>query len=381
MADDVRSAPRDLSALRIPRNDDAPRPARPGRWILLALLVLGAGLWGWRTWNSNARRPEVETGLVRLVGAADESALLSASGYILPDRKADVSSKTFGRLEWIGVDVGSVVTKDTVIGRLANADVAAHVEETKATLKDAEREWARWKKIVDDGLEPGETLDKAETLLQLARARVKQAEAALEYTLIRAPFDGVVTKRNVQVGETVGPIAGGGTSTVGSLCTIVDRSSLEMVADVNETHIAKVTVGQKAEVSADARPERKYRGEVRQVVPTADRQKGIVQVKIRLLDVDDALLPEMAARAAFLRGGAEAGSPRKVIAPRGSLRERGAARGVFILDGTRVRFQEVQVGAEGEDGAEILKGLHGGETVVTGGPQVEDGAEVRLKRP
>ena len=381
MVDDVRSAPRDLSALRIPRKDDAPRPARTGRWILLGLVVLGAGFWAWKTWSAGARRPEVETALVRLVGAAEESALLSASGYILPDRKADVSSKIFGRLEWIGVDVGSQVKKDAVIGRLANADVAAQVEEAKANLRDAEREYARWKKIVDDGLEPGETLDKAETLLQLVRARVKQAEAAFEYTLIRAPFDGVVTKRNVQVGETVGPIAGGGTSTVGSLCTIVDRSSLEMVADVNETHIAKVKVGQKAEVAADARPEKKYRGEVRQVVPTADRQKGIVQVKVRLLDVDDALLPEMAARASFLRGGAEAGAPRKVIAPRGSLRERGAARGVFVLEGTRVRFQEVQVGAEGEDGAEILKGLHGGETVVTGGPQIEDGADVRLKKP
>lgn len=378
MTDDVRSASRDLSALRIHRDPGAPRPGRGPVWLVLALVAAAAGIWAWRTWGAASRLPEVEAGLVRRVGASD-SALLSAGGYILPDRKADVSSKAFGRLEWIGVDVDSRVKKGEVIARLANADVAAQVEEAKASVKDAEREYARWKKVVDDGLERRETLDKADTTLQVARARLKQAEAAYEYTLIRAPFDGIVTKRLAQVGENVGPLATGGTSTAGSLCTLVDRSSLEMVADVNETHIAKVKVGQKAEVAADARPDRKYRGEVRLVVPTADRQKGIVQVKIRLLDADEALLPEMAARAAFLRPESEAGSPRKVIAPRGAVRERGGVRGVFVLEGGRARFQAVETGPEGEDGVEVLKGLLGGEQVVTGGPAIEDGAAVRIK--
>jgi RND family efflux transporter MFP subunit len=338
-----------------------------------------AGWIGWSKFGGGAALPVVEAGLVRLVGSGETAAILSASGYILPDRKADVSSKVFGRLEWIGIDVDSKVRKDEVIARLANADVSAGVEEAKAALKDAEREHARWKKIVEDGLERRETLDKAETAVQLARARLKQAEAAYEYTLIRAPFDGVVVKRLAQVGETVGPLGGGGTSTVGSVCTLVDRSSLEMVADVNETHIAKVAVGQKVEVAADARPDRKYRGEVRLVVPTADRQKGIVQVKIRLLDADDALLPEMAARAAFLREGAQAGAPRRVIAPKGSVRDRGGRKTVFVLDGPKVRAQEVETGAEGEDGVEIRKGLRGGEQVVTGGAAVEDGASVRIQ--
>ncbi len=377
MADDVRSASRDLSALRIPRNAGAPRSGRRPFGILLLLALLGLGVWAWRSWRAAASVVEVEAGIVRLVGAA-EGAVLSASGYILPDRKADVSSKAFGRLEWMGIDVGSRVKKDDVIARLANADVAAQVEEAKAALRDAEREHARWKKVVDEGLEPRETLDKADTAVQLARARLKQAEAAFEYTLIRAPFDGVVTKRLAQVGETVGPLTTGGTSTSGSLCTLVDRASLEMVADVNETHISKVEVGQMAEVAADARPDRKYRGEVRQIVPTADRQKGIVQVKIRLLDADEALLPEMAARASFLRPEAEAGAPRRVMAPRGSVRERGGARGVFVLEGGKARFRPVRTGVEGEDGIEILEGLRGGEQVVTGGPEIEDGAAVRV---
>lgn len=375
MADEVRSAPRDLSALRIQRDPGRPRSRAP--WILLLLVLAGgcpAGLWFWR--NSN-RAIEVEAGLVRLAGSSDTGALLSASGYILPDRKADVSSRAFGTLDWVGIEVGSKVKKGDVIGRLANADIAAQVEEAKAALVDAEREYARWKMIVEKGIEPKERLDKADTQLQLVRARLKQAEASYEYTLIRAPFDGVVVRRLAQTGENIGPA--GGVATGGSLCTLIDRASLEMVADVNETNITKVTVGQKAEVAAEARPDRKYKGEVRQIVPTADRTKGIVQVKIRLLDPDDALLPEMAARAAFLREGAVAGAPRRLIAPKGSVRERGGQKVVFVIESAHVRRQVVETGAEGEDGSEILKGLQGGEEVVTGGGIVDDGTEVKIK--
>lgn len=375
MSDEVRSASRDLSALRIQRDPDRPGSSLP--WILLLIvLALGAagGAWFYRKSHSAA---EVEVGMVRLVGSGDTGAILSASGYILPDRKADVSSRVFGTLEWVGIEAGSKVKKGEVIGRIANADIAAQVEEAKASLTDAEREYERWKMIVEKGIEPKERLDKADTQLQLVRARLKKAEADFEYSLIRAPFDGVVVRRSAQAGENVGPA--GTVQSGGSLCTLIDRNSLEMVADVNETNIAKVVVGQKTEVATEARPDRKYKGEVRQIVPTADRTKGIVQVKIRLFNPDDALLPEMASRAAFLRDNAEAGAPRKLIAPRGSIRDRGGRKGVFIVEGGRVRLQAVETGAEGEDGTEILKGLQGGEEVVTGGALVDDGSEVRLK--
>jgi RND family efflux transporter MFP subunit len=375
MADEIRSPARDLSALRIQRDPDRPRSRTS--WLLLALvLAAAAGVGGW-LWHRGKKAVEIETGWVRLAGSSDTGALLSASGYIIPDRKADVSSRMFGTLEWVGVEVGSVVKKGDIIGRIANADIAAQVEEAKASLADADREYRRWKEIVDKGIEPKERLDKADTTVQLARARLKQSEAALEYTLIRAPFDGVVVKRTAQSGENIGPA--GGVAVGGSLCTLVDRGSLEMVADVNETNIAKVRVGQKAEVATEARPDRKYRGDVRQIVPTADRTKGIVQVKVRLLDPDEALLPEMAARAAFLRDGAVAGAPRRVIAPKGAVRDRNGRKGVFLRESGKVRFQEVEAGSEGEDGTEILRGLQGGEEVVTGGAMVEDGDEVKLK--
>lgn len=375
MSDEARSAPRDLSVLRIAR------PDRPGRskapWIVIPLLLVGAAAAGGYLWHESRKVVEVETGIIRLSGSSDTGAILSASGYILPDRKADVSSRVFGTLESVGIEVGSRVQKGQIIGRLANGDIAAQVEENKAALADAEREFDRWNKIVEKGIEPKERLDRAETQLKLARARLKQSEAALEFTLIRAPFDGVVVRRMAQAGENVGPA--GGVATGGALCTLIDRSSLEMVADVNETNIAKVSVGQKVEVAAEARPDHKYRGEVRQIVPTADRTKGIVQVKVRLIDPDQELLPEMAARAAFLRDGAVAGAARKVLAPRGAVRERGGQKVVFVLDAGQAHLQRVETGAEGEDGTEIRSGLLGGEEVVIGGGQVDDGAQVRRK--
>ncbi|HEX7902026.1 MAG TPA: efflux RND transporter periplasmic adaptor subunit [Planctomycetota bacterium] len=376
MADEPRTAARDLSALRLDRTARRPR-SRAGAVVAGLLLLAGAGWLGWAKLGG-PRAPEVEAGFVRLVGAGDAGAILSASGYILPDRKADVSSKVFGRLEWLGVDVGSRVRKDEIVARLANADVAAQVEEAKAALRDAEREFKRWTQIVESGTEPRERLDRAGTQLDLARARLKQVEASFEYTLIRAPFEGVVVRRLAQVGETVGPPVGGQTA-AGAICVLLDRASLEMVADVNESHIAKVSAGQPVEVTLDSHPDHKYKGEVRQVVPTADRQKGIVQVKVRLLDPDERLLPEMAARASFLRTGEAAGAPRKVIAPKGAVRERGGRPSVLVIEAGKVRATAVETGAEGEDGVEIKSGLSGGEQVVTGGAAVEDGAAVRVR--
>ena len=378
MADEPRTASRDLSALRLDRGARRPR-SRTGAILAAGVLLAVGGYAGWSRFG-RPRLPEVDVDLVRLAGSGDSGALLSASGYILPDRKADVSSKVFGRLEWLGVDVGHAVKKDQVVARLANADVAAQVEEARAALKDAEREHERWTRIVESGTEPRERLDKATTVLELTRARLKQVEAAFEYTHIRAPFDGVVVRRLAQVGETVGPPAGGVTAGGGgAIVVLLDRTSLEMVADVNETHISKVEAGQPAEVMLDARPDRKYKGEVRQVVPTADRQKGIVQVKVRLLDPDEALLPEMAARASFLRKGSAAGAPRKVIAPKGAVRDRAGHPAVLVVEGGKVRAVAVETGAEGEDGVEIRTGLSGGEQVVTGGAAVEDGAAVKIR--
>jgi len=377
MADEMRAARSDLSALRIDRDAQAPRRG-PGAWIVVALAVLGTGgFLMWRRGASADAAAEVDVATVRRFGSGEEAALLSASGYIIPNRKADVSSRSYGKLEWIGVDVDSKVKKDQVIARLAGADIAAQVEETMASLADAERELARMKDLVERGSVPTADLDRARTTLDVAKARLKQAEANFEYTQIRAPFDGVVVKRQAQVGESIGPVAGTG---AGALCTIVDRASLEMIADVNEANISRIKVDQRADVVADALPDRKYKGIVRQIVPTADRSKGTVQVKVTITDLDEALLPDMAARATFLRE-ATKGAERRIVAPKGSVRDEGGRKYVFVVDQEMVRRVEVEAGLAGEDGIEIARGLLGGEKVVVGGDPVADGRKVHVRNP
>ena len=379
MPDELKAESLDLSSLQIHRDDNAPRGSKTGLVIGLLVLLMALGAGGWFLLGGKSRLPVVQVDLVRRVGAGASGAILSAGGYILPDRKADVSSRVFGRLEWIGVEAGSMVKKDDVIARLANADAAARVVEMKATLADAAREYDRMKRVVEDGVEPRASLDRAETIQKLAKARLDTAEADFEYTLIRAPFDGIVVRRNAQAGETVGPSTGTGSASAGAaVCTLVDRSSLEMVADVNETNIGKVKQGQKVEVTIDALPDRKYRGEVRQIIPTADRQKGIVQVKVKVADLDEDVYPEMAARAAFLRVGAAAPGAKRVIAPKGSVRQVNGKKIVLIVESGRVRATEVETGAEGEDGTEILRGLEGGEQAVTGGDAVSDGQAIKV---
>ena len=379
MPDELKAESLDLSSLRIHRDENAPRGSKTGIvvGVLVLIMVLGAG--GWFLLGGKSRLPVVHVDLVRRVGAGASGAVLSAGGYILPDRKADVSSRVFGRMEWIGVDAGSKVKKGDVIARLSNSVETSRVAESEASLADAEREYARMKGVVEDGVEPRASLDRALTARDLARARLDAAKADLEYTLIRAPFDGIVVRRNAQAGETVGPSTGTGSGSAGTaVCTLVDRSSLEMVADVNEINIGKVRPGQKVEVTIDALPDRKYRGEVRQVIPTADRTKGIVQVKVKVADLDEDVYPEMAARAAFLRDGAAAPGARRVIAPKGSVRQVNGRKVVFVVESGRVRATDVETGAEGDDGVEILRGLEGGEQAVTGGSDVSDGQVIRV---
>jgi RND family efflux transporter MFP subunit len=378
MTDPLKAESLDLSSLRIHRDEERRQGGKSGFWIGVLVILLLAGL-GWFLFGPKTRVPVVQADLVRRIGAGATGAVLSAGGYILPDRKADVSSRVFGRLEWIGVEAGTKVKKDEIIARLANADVAARLEVAKRSLEDADREYARMKGIVDDGVEPRASLDRALTTLDLAKARLKEAEADFEYTLIRAPFEGVVVRRNAQAGETVGPSTGTGSGSAGTaVCTLVDRSSLEMVADVNETNIGRVKQGQKVEVTVDALQDRKYRGEVRQIIPTADRQKGVVQVKVKVFDLDDDVYPEMAARAAFLRDGAAEPGARRVIAPKASVRTRDGRKIVYIVDAGKARAVEVETGPEGEDGVEIRRGLEGGERAITGGDPVTDGQAVKV---
>jgi len=405
-------APRpDLAALRMAPDELEYRPRR--RWIgwLVALAAAG-GLAAW-AWLAPAPflLPRVETTTVQVVTPTEASTVLTATGYTYARDRAAVGAKIIGRVVELRVDEGDQVKQGDVIAVLDSADLRAAIDqnraalaETRAKLADASRERARQEKLVTGGASPQATLDAARTQeavaaaeVGTAEARLRSSEAQLSYTVIRSPLTGVVIQKNVLVGEMVAP--GGFTSqqSTGAIVRIADPRSLEIEADINESYIARLKRGQPAEIKIDAVPDRVYHGKLRQIVPTADRAKAVVQVKVTVDDADERLVPDMSTTVTFLGAGIDsaalAAKP-KLFVPRGAVRRDGAAAFVFkVVDG-RLRQTEVALAgattgrnaaaAGGSpdaagDRVEVMSGVQGGDTIVrTGVEKLEDGRKVRV---
>jgi len=207
-------------------------------------------------------------------------------------------------------------------------------------------------------------------------------EAQLEYTSIRSPFEGLVISKDAEVGETVAPAIFGGTSTRGSVVTIVDPNSLEVEVDINESDIAKITPGLTAEVTLDALPNEKLPAEVRKIVPTADRQKATVKVKVRFNEIDPRILPDMNAKVTFMQRQETSAKTEasRVTVPKAAVQQRDGKSTVFVFNDGRVVSQPVTVGSEFGERVEIKQGLAGGETVIVKGSEnLTDGSRVRVK--
>ena len=317
----------DVSRLRIRRDDEWLEPRRRGRVvtvIVVALVIAGAAFAWWKV-AAGVRPLEitVATVLPPDVGGGGGS-VLTASGYIVARRKAGVGPKVAGLLEWLGPEEGDRVREGEVIGRLQNHDVVANLEasrssleETRANLVEAQANLAQYRKEFDrarallaEGVISGADYDVAEWRLAAQEARVRSQQAAVvtaeavvrasavavEDTSIRAPFTGTVLTKDAEEGETVAPAAAGRPSSRGSIVTMADLATLEAEVDVNESYIARLRQGQPARIVADSFPEKVYRGEIRQVIPTADRQKATVQVKVGIVDPGDLLRPDMGAK-------------------------------------------------------------------------------------
>lgn len=431
----------DLSALRIHRDDDEGSGARRGlRVVLLGtviILVAAALLVGYRMWGA-ATMPEVEVARAIVESGSAGIEILTATGYIVADRKAAVSPKISGRLEYLGVDTGSRVKPGQIIARLEHRDLDAQLSEARSSLAnyqsarvqaEAELEQARaglaqaqanmQKSRLElarqtDLLERGVT-SKAESdnataqarvdegqvrsaaaqikaiqakiessthQVRSAEARIRLAEAQLEYTSIRSPFEGLVISKDAEVGETVAPAIFGGSSTRGSVVTIVDPNTLEVEADINESSIGKITPGLSAEVTLDALPNEKLAAEVRKIVPTADRQKATVKVKVRFLEIDPRILPDMNAKVTFIQK-PEAGSKTeaaRVTVPKSAIQQRDGKTIVFVFNDGRAISQSVTTGGEFGDRVEIKQGLAGGEAVIVRGAEnLTDGSRVKVK--
>lgn len=397
----------DLSKLRINR-DPPPEVGRAfGRTLLfvgLAVLLVGGFLFYMRTRRAITVDAVVVEGAASGGTSAPGATAVTANGYVVARTRAAVSAKVPGRLATLPYDGGSEVKKGQVIAQLENADYAAAVSEAKANLAttqaqlleaiadrdQAKREYARVKEIRASNpnlvaaqdeevaesrmLQTAARATAASARVEAAKAALGFAEANLENTYIRAPFSGTVLRKEAEVGEVVAPSVGGGL-TRGAVVTMADLSTLEVEVDVNEAYIGRVHRDQAARITLDAYPDTSFRGRVRQVVPTADRQRATVQVKVVILDRDPRILPEMGARVDFIAPtsdtSASAASSTSTVPrfrlPVAAFHEDGSSTVVWLIRNGRLESRTVEAGPASAGYREVRKGLTGGELVLTGG--------------
>ncbi len=398
----------DLSRLKIEREDSASsRPRRVPTWLLLLLLAIVATAVYLMTRGGGA--VPVTTAMAEFSGGAGGSSGLTATGYVVARTKASISSKVTGRLEFLGVSEGSVVKEGDVIARLESSDFVAALKQAEAQLavakatllelqasrdqlkRDVDRNEALYKdKLISDSAyeqlrsrwtEAEARLASQSAQIQAAAAAVEVARANFENTQIRAPFNGTVLRKDAEVGELVAPSIGGGGLTRGAVVTMADLTTLEVEVDVNEAYIGRVQRGQPAKIILDAYPDVAFRGAVRQVLPTADRQRATVQVKVAIQEVDPRILPEMGARVEFLNSSDAAApvAPARIMIPASAVRQEGGATVVFLVRDGKIEQREIDAGPVSGDRREVRSGLSGGEQLVVDGPEsLKPGQRVKV---
>jgi RND family efflux transporter MFP subunit len=406
----IHMSDEDLSKLRIDKTAMAVRRRRGRRYVLLVLLLVGLLALG-VGYQKGMLTPAVEVQVagVQNVYPSQAFSLLNASGYVVAQRKAAVASKLTGRLVFLAVEEGDQVKKDQVIARLENGDALAtrdqaeanvkvarfRLEQAKAELEDAELAFNRKKELVARGYIARSEFDNAEAAYKSSKAAVaaqqaslwaaeaglKEAEVLLDYTNIRVPFDGVVLTKNADIGDIVTPI-GAAANAKAAVVTIADMDSLMVEVDVSESNIGQVTLGQPCEIQLDALPDYRFRGQVHMIVPTADRTKASVMVKVAFRDRDPRILPEMSAKVAFLSREVAPSEERPMrTVPSSAVLERDGRHVVFVDKGDAAVKTLVRVGRQLDDMTEILEGLEIGETVVVAPlNKIKDGTKIKTPK-
>lgn len=387
----------DLAKLKIQRDANTGgggnRSGRRVTLIIVAALVLG--LLTFIFLRSSLDSGElVDVTTVSLVTPSRAQAIMTASGYVVAQRKASIASKATGRIVYLGFREGDQVTEGQIIARIESADVEAALKQAEADLNvahadqnDAEQTLNRSRTLLKRELISQAEFDAAQARYDRVVATIASREAAvraarvqLENTRIRAPFDGTILTKNADIGEVVAPFAAGASSRV-AVVTIADMSSLEVEADVAESNIAQIGVGQPCEITLDAYPEAQYRGVVDKIVPTADRAKATVLTKIRFLERDNRVLPEMSAKAHFLPKEKPLSSddrPRLTVDP-AAIVTRDAGKIVFRLNGGSVEAVPVTLGEPLGRLVEVAAGLSPGDRVVLKpSGNLRSGSKVRL---
>jgi RND family efflux transporter MFP subunit len=407
---DERSGDDLLQQLRIDRaqrDDDESRPRWP--WVVgVAVLVLVvAGLVA--TFALRGQAATVETSTAVTAASSSDAAVLQATGYVVARRQATISAQIIGTLTEVSVDEGAHVKQGQVLARLdptayqaqldstraQYAAAQASVTKARAVLKQDRANAARMNDVVDRGYvskqaaEQANTqvatdaaaLDVAITQAKAARDQMRAAEVNLDFTVIRAPFAGVVTAKGAEVGEIVSPYTAGGGGIAGGLATIVDMNSLEVDVDVNESYISRVKPGMPVEAILDAYPDWKIPAHVIAIIPSADRSKATVKVRIALDKKDPRILPEMGVRVSFLEKSGENHQPLPgVLVPKSAVVKRDGKDVVFVVKDSHAQRTSVTTGADFSDMKQVTQGLDAGAEVVTTPPaDLKDGEKVQVK--
>ena len=397
----------DLSRLKIDKTAKTVQTNLRKRPMLIiggaGLVVLAAVLY-WMGVFTPAQSVEVAT--VSQTYPSQSFTLLNASGYVVAQRKAAVASKITSRLMELSVEEGSRVKKGDIIARLEGDDAKAardqaqanlsvsrySLAQARAELEDAKASFEREKELLAQEYTTKASFDSAEARYKKAIAGVSGAESAVkasdaalegakvsvEYTLLRAPFDAVVLTKNADIGDIVTPL-GAAANAKAAVVTIADMNSLQVEADVSESNLEQVKEGQPCEIQLDALPEKRFRGEVHMVIPTADRTKATVMVKVRFLDSDPRVLPEMSAKVAFL---SKAVSPeeeksRTTINP-AAVVSRNNKSVAFVIKGGQVEEQEITTGEKLGDLLVVTGGVKAGDRVVLNPPKgLKTGSRVK----
>ena len=400
----------DLGSLRIEDRHRSSSRWGKGLAIFFGLLVILGGLSGavYALWG---QRPVVEVVLVQKpVNSGGREALLNASGYVTPRRRATIAAKITGRVTGVFFDEGTQVKQGQLLATLDDSDVRKALNAAKADydaskaaiadyevqLRNAKIQLRRAEQLQNAGVQTQEQLDNARTnadslqaKIALAQSqvtssetRIQEAQQAVDNCTIRAPYAGIVVSKDAQVGEMVSPVSAGGGFTRTGIATIVDMNSNEIEVDVNESYISRVQPGQPVTAILDAYPDWEIPSRVRTIIPSADRQKATVKVRVSFLKLDPRILPDMGIKVTFL--GAEqkkeAGAP-TILIPQSAVRDDNGKKIVFLVKNDKAERRAVTVGGNRGSDTEIIAGVTAGDTLVIKGPEnLHDGQTVEIRK-
>jgi RND family efflux transporter MFP subunit len=401
----------DLSALRIEREPLDAGGRSWGKWVALLVLLAVAGGAGWY-WVRRPQSVEVEVAAVTERAAGAQASVLNASGYVTARRRATVSSKVTGKVIEVNVEEGMEVREGQVLARLDDSTLQAalrlyraqleaakqQIPESEVRLQQARVQLQRQERLRQDGLNTPSDIDNARAEVDSLIARIASAQeqvkvaesqialqlTAIEDTVIRAPFSGVAISKDAQAGEMVSPVSAGGGFTRTGICTIVDMGSLEIEVDVNESYINRVRAGQPVSAVLDAYPDWQIPANVITLVPTADRQKATVLVRIGFQKLDPRILPDMGVKVTFLREADTQDVPvaqAVTLVPQAAVRSENGASYVFVVKQNTVERRAIRTGGTDGDRLEVLAGLKSGEQVVIAPPeQLTEGMLIAIKQ-